>query len=99
VLHLGAAHQDRIEPVRALVEHFDTHVYGENWEKHDIHNRGLVYGEETLKALNSARVVVLFSRTPSGRQTVKVGIFDFLEHYWQRRTSPTCASTSMCRRN
>jgi spore maturation protein CgeB len=78
VLHLGAAHQDRIEPVRALVEHFDTHVYGENWEKHDIHNRGLVYGEETLKALNSARVVVLFSRTPSGRQTVKVGIFDFL---------------------
>lgn len=78
VLHLGAAHADRVEPVKALVEHFDTHVYGENWEKHGIHNRGLVYGEETLKALNSAKITILFSRTPSGRQTVKVGIFDFL---------------------
>lgn len=78
VLHLGAAHADRIEPVKALVEHFDTHVYGENWEKQGIHNRGLIYGEETLKALNSAKVTILFSRTPSGRQTVKVGIFDFL---------------------
>lgn len=78
VLHLGAAHQDRIQPVKALVEHFDTHVYGENWEKYGIQNRGLVYGEETLKALNSAKVTILFSRTPSGRQTVKVGVFDFL---------------------
>lgn len=78
VLHLGAAHQDRIEPVNALIENFDTHIYGENWEKHGIHNRGLVYGGETLKALNSARITILFSRTPSGRQTVKVGIFDFL---------------------
>jgi hypothetical protein len=78
VLHLGAAHQDRIEPVRALVEHFDTHIYGENWEKHGFQNRGLIYGGETLKALNSARITILFLRTPSGRQTIKVGIFDFL---------------------
>lgn len=78
VLHVGAVHADRIEPVRALVEHFDTHVYGENWEKYGITNYGFLYGEETLKALNSAKIVVIFSRTPSGRQTVKMGIFDFL---------------------
>jgi spore maturation protein CgeB len=78
VLHLGAAHLDRIEPVKALVEHFDVHVYGENWEKHGVTNRGVILGEDTLSALNSARIAVVFSRTPSGRQTVKVGIFDFL---------------------
>jgi len=78
VLHLGAVHQDRIEPVKALLEHFDTHVYGENWEKYGVPNRGFVYGDDTLKALNSAKLAIIFSRTPSGQQTVKVGIFDFL---------------------
>lgn len=78
VLHLGAAHPDRIEPVKALIENFDTHVYGENWEKYGVPTRGLVYGDETLKALNSTKVAIIFSRTPSGRQTLKVGIFDFL---------------------
>ncbi len=78
VLHLGAAHQDRIEPVKALIKHFETHVYGERWEDHGIPSRGLILGEETLKALNSAKVTVVFSRTPFGRQTVKVGLFDFL---------------------
>lgn len=78
VLHLGAAHPDRIAPVKELIHHFDTHVYGENWEKYEVPGRGLIYGEKTLIALNSARITVIFSRTPSGRQTVKVGIFDFL---------------------
>lgn len=78
VLVLGAVHSDRVEPVKALVKHFDTHVHGENWEKFGITNRGLLLGNDVLSALNSASLAVIFSRTVSGFQGVKVGILDFL---------------------
>lgn len=78
VLVLGSVHADRIEPVKALVKHFDTHVHGENWEKHGIKNRGLLFGEDALSALNSASMAVIFSRTVSGLPAVKVGILDFM---------------------
>jgi spore maturation protein CgeB len=78
VLIMGAVHADRIEPVKALVEHFDTHVYGERWEQYGIQSRGFVFGENTLSALSSARMTVVFSRQISGHQALKVGIFDFL---------------------
>lgn len=78
VLILGAVHEDRIEPVRALVKHFNTHVYGENWEQHGIDNRGFLFGEETLYALNSAKMAVIFPKTVSGFKAVKIGVFDFL---------------------
>lgn len=78
VLVLGSVHADRIEPVKALIKHFDTHVYGENWEKYGIKNRGFLFGEDTLSALNSASIAVIFSRTVSGLPAVKVGILDFL---------------------
>lgn len=78
VLILGAVHLDRVEPVKALVEHFDTHVYGENWEKYGIKNRGLLFGEDALSALNSAGMAVIFSKTVTGFQGVKVGVLDFL---------------------
>jgi spore maturation protein CgeB len=78
VLILGAVHSDRIEPVKALVEKFNTHVHGENWEKHGVENRGLLLGDDALSALNSAGLAVIFSRTFSGYQGVKVGILDFL---------------------
>ncbi|MBI5964701.1 MAG: glycosyltransferase [Chloroflexi bacterium] len=78
VLHLGAVHADRIEPVKALVENFDTHVRGENWENYGVRNHGLLFGEDVLSALNSAKIAVIFSRTISGFQGVKVGLLDFL---------------------
>jgi spore maturation protein CgeB len=77
VLLLGAVHPDRIEPVKALVQRFNVHVHGENWEKYGIENRGLLYGEDALAALNSAKIAVIFSRTVSGFQGVKAGVFDF----------------------
>jgi hypothetical protein len=78
VLHLGAAHPDRIEVVKALTRHFNTHVYGERWENYGVNNRGFVLGEATLYALSSAKIVVVFSRTPAGHQILKPQLFNFL---------------------
>lgn len=77
VLVLGRAHPDRIEPVRALVSRFATHVYGEGWAEHGIHSRGLIFGSDVLTALSSARMSVVFFRTAGGHSLVKVGLFDF----------------------
>jgi hypothetical protein len=77
VLVLGRAHPDRVEPVRALTGRFDTHVYGEGWDEHGIASRGLIYGEDVLAALASARITVIFFRTGGGHALVKVGLFDF----------------------
>lgn len=78
VLVLGRAHPDRVAPVRALVEEFATHVYGEGWEEYGIPSRGLILGEDALAALASARATVLFHLMGSGYALAKVGIFDFL---------------------
>ena len=77
VLVMGRAHPDRVEPVRALAEHFDLHLYGEGWEEHGLASRGLVFGEDALAALASARMTVVFFRTAGGHALVKVGLFDF----------------------
>jgi spore maturation protein CgeB len=78
VLIIGRAHADRIEPVRRLFECFNTHLYGEGWEPYALPSRGTLYQEELLSALNSARVSVVFSRTPAGHSIGKVAVFDFL---------------------
>lgn len=77
VLMLGRAHPDRVEPVRALVENFDTHLYGEGWDEHGLQSRGLIYGEDVLAALSSTRITVVFFRTGAGHPLVKIGLFDF----------------------
>lgn len=77
VLVLGRAHPDRVAPVKALVGAFSTHVYGEGWAEHGIASRGLIFGDDVLAALNSARVTLVFFLTVSGHALVKVGLFDF----------------------
>lgn len=77
VLVMGHAHRDRIEPVRALREHFDVHVYGERWDEHGIPSRGIVFGEESLVALASAACVVVFHLDKQGRSLIKPSLFDF----------------------
>ncbi len=78
VLILGSAHANRVEPVRALAEAFHVHLYGEGWDVVGLESRGLVFGYDSLSALNSAKVTVVFSKTKSGHANVKVGLFDFL---------------------
>ena len=77
VLFMGVPHADRIEPVRALCNSFETHLYGEGWEAHGLHSRGTIYGEDSLAALNSAKVSMIFNRTTTGSPNVKGGLFDF----------------------
>jgi len=77
VLVLGRAHSDRVAPVRALLERFDTRVYGEGWDEHGITSRGLIFGDDVLAALCSAKITVIFFLTGGGHALVKVGLFDF----------------------
>jgi spore maturation protein CgeB len=77
VLVMGRAHPDRVAPVRALVDRFDVHLYGEGWEEHGLVSRGLLFGDDVLAALASARTTVIFNRTGGGHRLVKVGLFDF----------------------
>lgn len=78
VLMIGAVHVDRIEPVKLLVQNFNTNVHGENWENYDIENKGIIYEEDVLAALNSTKMAVIFSKSVTGFQGFKVGILDFL---------------------
>jgi len=77
-LLIGRAHSDRVEPIQALCNEFDVHVYGEGWDRCGIPSRGFIYGDDLLAALNSATVTLIFSRTPGGHEIIKVGLFDFL---------------------
>lgn len=78
VLVIGRAHADRINPVRRICGLFDVHIHGEGWEEYGLPSRGTLYAEELLTALNSAKIAVIFSRTPAGHTIVKVAIFDFI---------------------
>jgi spore maturation protein CgeB len=75
---IGRAYADRIEPVRAIYERFDTHIYGEYWEQHGLPSHGMIFGEDIMSALNSAKMTMIFLYTAHGSKVVKVGLFDFL---------------------
>ena len=77
VLVMAQAYADRVEPVRALVEQFDTHLYGEGWQAQGLSSRGVLLGEDSVAARSSAKCSVIFLLTLSGRPVVKVGLFDF----------------------
>ncbi len=78
VLVIGRASPDRIEAVRRLCRLFRVHLCGEGWETHGLPSRGPIYGEDVRRALNSARISIVFSRTPAGHGIAKVAVFDFV---------------------
>jgi spore maturation protein CgeB len=78
VLIIGRAHPDRIAPVRALCGQFRVHIYGEDWDRHDLPSRPPLYDDDLLRALNSARIAVIFGRTPAGHVIAKIAVLDFV---------------------
>ena len=78
VLMIGRASPDRIKPMRRLCGLFRVHLYGEGWEDHGLPSRGPIYSNDVLRALNSARISLIFSRTPAGHAIAKVAVFDFI---------------------
>lgn len=94
VLMIGRANPDRAEPLRELRRHFALRVCGEGWEEHGIEAGPPVYGEDLAAALNSARITVVFSRTPAGHPIPKIAIFDFLAAGALVATEPIPAITA-----
>jgi spore maturation protein CgeB len=78
VLVMGTAYADRVEPVKALVREFDTHVFGSGWDAHGVSSRGLASGRDTLTALASASITVVFAYTKAGHPVLKPQLFDFM---------------------
>ena len=78
VLVMGTAYPDRVEPVRTLLREFDTHVFGSGWDAHGVASRGLAFGRDTLAALASAEVTVVFARTKAGHLVLKPQLFDYM---------------------
>jgi spore maturation protein CgeB len=78
VLVIGHAHWDRIEAVRRLSERFRLHIHGPEWERHGLPGLGALYGDDLLRALNSARISLVFPRTLAGHRIPKVAVFDFI---------------------
>jgi hypothetical protein len=78
VLIMGRAHPNRIGHVKAIIEKFDTMVYGEGWDDYGVTSLGFIYGDEAMYALNSAKLVPVFLHNPDGTSTfVKPSILDF----------------------
>ena len=78
VLMIGRAHRDRVDPVRALTREFDVHVRGEGWSEVGLPSRSMVFGEDLLAALSSAKTTLVFHHTAAGFSLVKVQTFDFI---------------------
>jgi hypothetical protein len=78
VLILGRGLDDRIEPARALLNRFEVHLYGEDWQTHGLPSRGFALGEEALAVLSSAKITLVLNKSRSGHPIIKPQLFDFL---------------------
>jgi spore maturation protein CgeB len=77
VLVVGHARADRLPVVAALDKHFKVGLYGSGWKRWGLLPRGhQVNGLEQVKALNTGKAYISFSRTVAGYVNVKVGLFE-----------------------
>lgn len=72
VVVVGHAREDRIETVEALQKHFSVGLFGSGWGQ----EYSSVTGADHVKAINSGKMYLSFSRTAAGFANVKVGIFE-----------------------
>jgi glycosyltransferase involved in cell wall biosynthesis len=77
VIIVGHPRPDRQALVKELDRHFRVGVFGKGWRKWGLIPRGRqVNGEDHVRALNSGRAYISFSKTVAGYINVKVGLFE-----------------------
>lgn len=77
VIIVGHPRADRLAIVEELDKHFKVGLYGKGWRRFGVIPRGRqVNGIEHVKALNSGRAYISFSKTVAGFINVKVGLFE-----------------------
>lgn len=72
VVVIGHASRDRIRTVKKLQKYYNVGLFGLGWGK----GCTSVHGEDHVKALNSGKIYLSFSRTAANYTNVKVGIFE-----------------------
>jgi spore maturation protein CgeB len=72
IVVVGHARADRMETVEALKKHFSVGLFGRGWGP----GCSPVNGTAHVKAINSGKAYLSFSRTVAGFDNVKVGIFE-----------------------
>lgn len=72
VVVVGHARPDRMEIIKKLSKICKIGTYGKGWE----HSLGVVNGIEHVKAINSGKMYLSFSKTVAGYDNVKVGLFE-----------------------
>ena len=77
VIIVGHPRADRLAVVDELDKHFKVGLYGKGWKRWGIIPRSKqVNGVEQVKALNTGKAYISFSKTVAGYVNVKVGLFE-----------------------
>jgi len=77
IIIVGHPRADRLAVVKELDKHFKVGLYGKGWKRWGVFPRGRqVNGEEQVRALNSGKAYLSFSKTVAGYINVKVGLFE-----------------------
>lgn len=77
VIIVGHPRADRLAIVDELDKHFKVGLYGKGWKRWGLIPRSKqVNGVEHVKALNTGRAYISFSKTVAGYVNVKVGLFE-----------------------
>ena len=72
IVVVAHARKERLEVIRRLETLCNVGTYGSGWP----HSLGTVNGREHVRAINSGKMYVSFSRTVAGFDNVKVGLFE-----------------------
>lgn len=72
VVVVGHARPDRLEVVSRLSKKYSVGTYGNGWDV----PLGIVNGIDHVKAINSGKMYLSFSKTMAGYDNIKVGLFE-----------------------
>lgn len=72
IVVVGNARSDRQEIIDCLSEKYEIGVYGNGWKE----TLGIVNGKDHVRAINSGKMYLSFSKTVAGYQNIKVGLFE-----------------------